>query len=192
MLQYEITRRGLYINRITNYIKGFVENCETCIIHKLNNFIKPEPIQIISNYPLERVQIDITYFNKKIELEDLHYKYLLNFTDHFSKYSKGYLLENKTSELVLEKLKHFIKEVGRPKIIQTDNGSEFSSNKFILFCKENSIKLTHSSPYHPKSKGSVEEFNKNIIAKIRYLKLEQKDKFNIIEGLNKAFNTVNL
>lgn len=117
-----------------------MENFETFIIHKLNNYIKPEHIQIISNYPLERVQIDITYFNKKIELEHLNYKYLLNFTDHFSKYSKGYL-ENKTSELVLEKLKNFIKEIGKPKIIQTDNGSEFLSNNFILFCKENSIEI---------------------------------------------------
>ena len=77
MLQYEIIRRGLYINNLTN--------CNLCIIHKLNRFIKPPNIQIISRRPLERIQIDITYFNNKIELEELEDKYLLNFIDHFSK-----------------------------------------------------------------------------------------------------------
>ena len=39
-------------------------------MHKLNKFIKADNIQIISKKPLERVEIDIKYFGKKIELID--------------------------------------------------------------------------------------------------------------------------
>lgn len=54
-------------------------------MHKLNNFKKPNNKRIISKFPLERIQGDITYLNKKIELEEFREKYLLYFTDHFSK-----------------------------------------------------------------------------------------------------------
>ena len=55
MLQFEIERRGLFINKLTYLIKESVENCKICQIHKLNKFIKPETIQILSYKPLERV-----------------------------------------------------------------------------------------------------------------------------------------
>lgn len=48
-------------------------------MHKLNNFIKPANKQIISRFPLDRVQIDITYFLNKINIKELQNKYLLKF-----------------------------------------------------------------------------------------------------------------
>lgn len=41
LLQYEIERRGIFINKLTYMIKEIISNCEICIIHKFNNFIKP-------------------------------------------------------------------------------------------------------------------------------------------------------
>jgi len=90
MLQHEIIRRGLYINKITDLIKNVLKHCGICAIHKLNKYIKPKNVQILSKYPLERVQADLTYFHKKIELYELKEKYLLNFVDHFSKFTKSY------------------------------------------------------------------------------------------------------
>ena len=171
MLQYEIERRNLYINNITSIIQKITKECDICLLHKLNKFIKPANQQIISNKPLERIQLDLTYFSNKIELHELKDKYLLNITDHFSKYSKAYLLENKTSKLVLTKLKDFIDNLGIPEIIHTDNGGEFTSNEFKLFCFNNSIKLINGGPYHPQSQGAIERFNRNIIDKLRYYKL---------------------
>ena len=103
MLRYEIERRGLYRNKLNDIICNVVKNCETCLVHKLNKFIKSQNIQILSTKPLEIVQAHITYFNKKIELNELHEKYLLNFKDHFSKYAKLYLINDKKSETVLLK-----------------------------------------------------------------------------------------
>ena len=139
-------------------------------MHKLNKFIKPDNIQITSKKLLERIEVDITYFGKKIELIDLKNKYLLNFTDHFSKLAKCFLIEDKTSEAVLIKFKEYIKEIGKPSIIHSDIGGEFSSNNFKLFCLENRIKIVKGAPYHQRSQGAVEKFNDNIISKLRYLR----------------------
>ncbi len=135
MLQYEIEHRVLYfnINNITSLIKQCINNCSLCLMHKLNKYIIPDNIQIISNKPLERVQVDITFFKNKLDVPELQYKYLLNFTDHFSKFSKCYLIENKTTELVIEKFKNNIERIGKSSIIQSDNGGEFISNKYKIF-----------------------------------------------------------
>lgn len=70
-MSFEIERCALYINRITSKIKNIVKNCEICIAYKLNKYIKPSNVQIISHKPLERVEIDITYFNTKVVLVEI-------------------------------------------------------------------------------------------------------------------------
>ena len=192
LLQYEIERRSLYIHQLTYYIKEYVKDCEICQIHKLNKFIKPGDTQIISHYPLERVLGDITYFNNKIELLEFKAKYLLCFTDHFSKFAKCYLINNKESESVLEKFKDYIVNVGKPRIFHSDNGGEFCSNIYKKYCKDNNIEIINGSPRHPRSQGAIEAFNKNITEKIRYIKLENNNKkFDINLALIQAVNVYN-
>ena len=51
--------------------------------------------------------------------------------------------------------------------------------------------MIHGSAYHPQSQEAVEKFNDNIISKLRYLKLENKDSFNVEESLEKVVNIYN-
>ena len=94
---------------------------------------------------------DLTYFNKKIELLGFREKYLLCFTDHFSKLAKFYLINNKESETALEKFKDYIDNVGKSYIFHRDKGSEFRSNLYKSFCKDNNIQIINGSPHHPRS-----------------------------------------
>ena len=121
----------------------------------------------------------------------MHNKYLLNFTDHFSKYSKCYLIDNKKTETVIEKFQDYFNVIGNPEIIHTDNGGEFSSKLFTEFCEKNKIKIIHGGVKHPQSQGAVEKFNNTIINKIQYIKIEEKKKFNIINALNKPVDIYN-
>ena len=50
------------------------------------------------------------------------------------------------------------------------------------------IKIIQGGVGQPRSQDEVEKFNNTIISKIKYIKLEDKDKFNVIEGFNKAIN----
>ena len=81
----------------------------------------------------------------------------MNFTDHFNKYSKCYLIDNKKTETVIEKFMDYINIVGKPEIIHTDNGGEFSSKLFTNFCQDNNIKIIHGVIRHPQSQGAVEK-----------------------------------
>ena len=68
----------------------------------------------------------------------------------------AYLLENKTMCFVISKIKLFIINNGKSKIIQIDNGNEFDNMEMRIYCENNKIKFINSSPYHPKTNGAVE------------------------------------
>jgi transposase InsO family protein len=46
--------------------------------------------------------------------------------------------------------------VGPPKIIQSDNGGEFTNDTIVALVKLIGVKQTHSVPYHPQAQGKVE------------------------------------
>ena len=100
---------------------------------------------------------------------------MLNFTDHFSKYSKGFLIDNKYKETIINKFPKYLKEIEKPEIAKNDNGNEFSSKLYELFCEKNNIKKVYDICHHPQSQGVVEAFNKTIIQRFQYEKLEKKD-----------------
>ena len=133
-------------------------------------FKKPANNPIITNKPLEKIQIDITYLSKDLISKKNNAKYLLTIIDHFSKYGEVYILKSKNGDVVLGQLKNFINKIGKPKEIQSDNGTEFTNNKFKNFCMENDISFITSRPRRPQSQGCVENFNKTIKSIIRKTK----------------------
>lgn len=105
--------------------------------------------------------------------------------------TKCYLINNKESKTVLQKFQDFIKIYWKASIFQSDNGGEFYSNIFKLYCEENDIQIINGSPRHPSPQGAVEAFTKNIIQKIRYIKLENINNFDILDAVDKAVNIYN-
>jgi hypothetical protein len=59
-------------------------------------------------------------------------------------------------DLVISKIKLFIVNKGKCKIIQSDNGKEFDNIQMKIFCENSNIKFIKSSPYHPETNGAVE------------------------------------
>ena len=64
--------------------------------------------------------MDITYLSKLNTDLSEEYKYLLCFVDHFSKYTKYFLLKDKRADDVLKCIKNYINEIGAPEIFQSD------------------------------------------------------------------------
>ena len=134
------------------------EQIKTCInYYKPNKFkeLKKKNKIIIDNGPHYRYVADLWYLNNSIQ-ENSGYKYVIDIIDHFSKWYGGYLLKTKSAEEVLKKIDFYIENFGKPKILQVDNGTEFSNNLLDSYCIENGIKLIHSSPYHPQTNGVCE------------------------------------
>lgn len=106
---------------------------------------------IVSQAPFNVVQIDLFSYGDMI---------FLNAIDIFSKYAQSVLVKNKTATTIVNGLKRILKKLPqKPKLIQSDNGSEFKNEKMKSFLEKEGIKQLFSTPYTPQSQGSVERFN---------------------------------
>lgn len=61
-----------------------------------------------------------------------------------------------TSTTTIEALGRYIAENGVPRVLASDNGSQFTSNEFTEFCIRNGIKHMRSPAFHPQSNGQAE------------------------------------
>eukprot|EP00253_Pinus_taeda_P015808 PITA_15808 len=73
------------------------------------------------------------------------------------------------------------------KILRTDNGTEYESNKFHDFCKEAGIKRETTTPYTPEQNGVEERKNRTIVEAVRVMLHDQRlPKFLWVEAVNSA------
>lgn len=61
----------------------------------------------------------------------------------------------------------FFSTFGLPKVIQTDQGTNFLTRVFAQTLKTLSIEHRVSSAYHPESQGSIERFHQTLKAMLR-------------------------
>jgi putative transposase len=67
---------------------------------------------------------------------------------------------NVTSKRIIRTLNRVIELRGMPKTVRSDNGPEFTSNDFELWCKDNGIHLQFIQPGKPMQNGFIERFNR--------------------------------
>ncbi len=65
-----------------------------------------------------------------------------------------------TSKRIIRTLERIIEERGKPKTVRTDNGPEFTSKDFELWCKDAGIQIQFIQPGKPMQNGYVERFNR--------------------------------
>ena len=64
-----------------------------------------------------------------------------------------------SSQRVTRVLERVIEQRGKPEAIRCDNGPEFTSRHFLVWCEERGIRLIHIQPGRPMQNGHVESFN---------------------------------
>ncbi len=102
--------------------------------------------------PMERISIDITDMGSGA----IGLKYVLTIIDHFSRFVNFYPMSTRTAESVISKLDMVVEAYGAPRVLLPDNAREFCSKKLKAWCRENGIRLVHSTPYHPEG-NSISE-----------------------------------
>ena len=88
-------------------------------------------------------------------------------------------MHTKTGIEVLASFKEFLKLIGKPDILQTDNGGEFNNEEMKVFLKNQKIKYIRGSPYHSQRQGAVEGFNRTIQNFLCLSKDMNLDEFNL-------------
>ncbi|XP_047476452.1 KRAB-A domain-containing protein 2-like [Penaeus chinensis] len=92
-----------------------------------------------------------------------NFKWIIGYQDHLTKFCILRSLQTKRAAEVAFQLVDIFLLMGAPAVLQSDNGSEFTS-RVITELKERwpSLTMVHGKPRHPQSKGSVECANGDI------------------------------
>jgi hypothetical protein len=94
------------------------------------------------------------------------YVYYVSFIDDYSRKNWVYFLKSKDE--VFGKFKEFkalIENLSKRKfkILRLDNGGEYTSKEFVIFCRDAEIKRELTTPYNHQQNGVAERKNKTIM-----------------------------
>uniref|UniRef100_A0A8C5HQZ8 Gypsy retrotransposon integrase-like protein 1 n=1 Tax=Gouania willdenowi TaxID=441366 RepID=A0A8C5HQZ8_GOUWI len=113
-----------------------------------------------SERPFQRVAADIL----ELPVTSGGNRYVLVVEDYFSKFVNLYAISDQRAATVAERLfKDYVLEHGVMETLHTDMGRQFESEVVKHLCCKLGVRKTHTTPYHPKSDGMVERFNRTLI-----------------------------
>lgn len=95
--------------------------------------------------------------------------YILTFVDHFSRHLEMKILTNLTSRVVVDSLLWYVTTYGRPSLLLTDLGTQFTAECFEKFNELIGTKLIHTSSGHPEANAISERVNLSIKTSIKSL-----------------------
>ena len=153
-MRHEINQHYYWIPSIV--IDIFLQCCVSCQLRKsVKNHVIPTAIVSIGF--LTRLQIDLIDLRTR---PSNGYQWILHCRDHFSKFSWACALKSKEANDVAKYLVSLFYQFGPCKILQSDNGKEFTA-QVIKDMKKIWLDLViiNGRPRHPQSQGLVERGN---------------------------------
>lgn len=151
-----------YWTNMKKSIQEFINECETCQKTKYDrNPIKLEfNITPTPSKPFEILHVDTFFISNQR---------FLTIIDKFSKYAQAYCLNNVSGLEITKNLINFFSHHGVPKLIVSDNGSEFK-NTIVEDCMRlHKIETHFTSPNHSQSNSPVERLHSTLIEHLRIL-----------------------
>ena len=160
-------------------------DCEACTQGKMHRSSFPKQSNHRAKKVLELVHSDLC---GPMQVDSKGgSRYLLTFIDDYSRYTHVCFLKKKSE--VLQKFKEFVaygenmcnSRVERLNIygnnvksFRTDNGGEYTSKEFNVFCAEKGISHEFTNPHTPEQNGVSERFNRTIIEAVRTMIIHAK------------------
>ena len=159
-------RKRYYWPTMRTDIISHVARCLSCAATKGSTHTAPILPYPIPSAPFDTVSIDL------LQLPRSHQgcSYLLVSVDHFSRFVVLSPLPNKTAEVVAHALvSDVICPYSTPKVLLSDNGTEFKNQVLASICASFNIKHTFITALHPASNGLVERANRKILEVLRHV-----------------------
>nr|GEZ82661.1 zinc finger, CCHC-type [Tanacetum cinerariifolium] len=164
------------INKMTrkNLVEGILKInhaghiCDACLLGKHIRTPFPNQAKFISKNPLDLVYRDLcgpispaTHSGKKL---------IFLLVDDCTRFMWTYFLTSKDQAFsTFKEFRKYIEMEMRMKLrmLRTDRASEFTSNEFTKYCKENGIARQLTAPYSPQQNGVVERRNRTVLSTTR-------------------------
>lgn len=117
--------------------------------------------------------IDITKFS----IKHIGKLYIIAIIDNFSRKIVAIgVYKRQIAENVVALFKQAVTH-SKPKAVLTDNGKQFTSNLFEMFCETNKIQHRRTRPYNPKCNGKIERWFKTLKKELREHWFESSEQF---------------
>ncbi|XP_069980180.1 uncharacterized protein [Penaeus vannamei] len=161
-----------YWPKIKRDVGYYCQSCHICQVKgKPGDGIKPYPLQPIPvlTEPFSKIVIDCVGPLPKTKRGN---KFLLTIIDVATRYPEAIPLRRITTRNVVKALINFFSQVGLPTVIQSDQGSNFTSRLYEKVMKSLGIQQCRSTVYHPQSRGVVERFHYILKIMIKAFSLE--------------------
>jgi hypothetical protein len=147
-------------------IATFTDSCDICLRWNISKKIYNGLRSINAKLPFDHLQIDlITSF----DVTTRGNRYILVVVDIFSGYSILRTLKDKSASSVSDVLWEIFGSFGIPKIIQSDNGTEFTSTIITSMLSKLKIVNRQITAYNHQANGKVENTNKTVSLCLRKL-----------------------
>ena len=89
-----------------------------------------------------------------------------------TRYPAAFPLRSITVKSIVKALTQFISTFGIPRVIQSDQGSNFTSHMFKQILQQLRVKHNHASAYHAQSQGALERFHRTLKSMLRAYSME--------------------
>ena len=153
------------------------KHCRAChtyqLVGKPNQLIPSAPLHPISaiDQPFDRVIVDCVGPLPRTQSGN---EYLLTVMCTATRFPEAIPLRKITSQSVVKALTKFFSVFGLPRIIQTDQGTNFQSKRFKQVVETLGIKHLVSSAYHPESQGALERWHQTLKSMLRKYCMETR------------------
>lgn len=163
---WKFLRNDFYWPYMLKDVRKYIKKCKECQVNKhFTNTKVPMAITSTSEHVFDKTFCDVV--GPLTPSEDGN-KYILTFQDDLSKFVLAApLKDQETATVARAMFDRFISVLGIPKVILTDQGSNFCSKMFAELCKLLKISKIQTSAFHPQS-NNVEAFHRPLGEYLRH------------------------
>ena len=156
---YDKIRERYYWSGMFKDVETYVKTCWNCQMRgKPNNKNELNSIRIVEPF----YQIGIDYVGP-LPITENGNRYIITAMDYFTKWPEAKAVAEATAKETAGFIyEDIICRHGCPKRILTDRGSHFNNQMVNELMTRFGIKHKLSTPYHPKTNGLIERFNKTL------------------------------
>ena len=173
---------------MSDFIRDRISACHKCVARK-------SPVN--RHHPMRHVPVSGKFERVAMDLLDVSvistkgYKYILVVCDYFTKYTEAYPLKDKTARSVVDALMDvWLPRYGFPLFLHSDQGKEFDNVMIHKLSELLGTVKTKTTPYHPRSDGLVERFNRTLLAMLAMFVSQEHDNWDdLLPFMMLAYNT---
>jgi len=155
----KIHEEGFYWPKMRKDIETVIKNCQQCQRYNIEKEGFHPARSITAYSPWDHLQIDLI---GPVPTSESGASYILTLVDVCTGYVVLRSLPNKEMETVARSLWKIFCEYGTPKILQSDNGSEFVNQAVQAMTHLYGVDHRLITAYHPNANGLVERKNKDV------------------------------